>query len=172
MNVVRQFHLPRSLCCLSHLPSPNFLVASAHRNPVRHLMTEAKELHPFDKAEQQAALVEPHEATKDFIFQQTMFRVKDPKASLEFYSGVLGMRLLKRFDFPTMTFSLFFMGYATADELPADEDSNERTLWTFRQKATLELTHNWGTESDPKFQRVSQWKQRPKRIWSHWNHSP
>ena len=33
--------------------------------------------------------------TKDFIFQQTMLRVKDPKKSLRFYSEVLGMRLVQ-----------------------------------------------------------------------------
>ena len=37
-------------------------------------------------------LVKPDEATKDYIFQQTMLRVKDPKRSLKFYSEVLGMR--------------------------------------------------------------------------------
>ena len=33
-------------------------------------------------------------ATKDFFFQQTMLRIKDPKISLKFYSDVLGMRLV------------------------------------------------------------------------------
>ncbi|XP_042419028.1 lactoylglutathione lyase-like [Zingiber officinale] len=33
----------------------------------------------------------------------------------------------------------------------APSDPTERTVWTFGQKATLELTHNWGTESDPEF---------------------
>ncbi|KAF9596363.1 hypothetical protein IFM89_009711 [Coptis chinensis] len=28
---------------------------------------------------------------------------------------------------------------------------SERTVWTFAQKATIELTHNWGTETDPSF---------------------
>lgn len=41
-----------------------------------------------------AALSAPDPSTKDFIFQQTMLRVKDPKASLDFYSRVLGMRYL------------------------------------------------------------------------------
>lgn len=27
----------------------------------------------------------------------------------------------------------------------------ERTAWTFAQRGILELTHNWGTESDPDF---------------------
>jgi lactoylglutathione lyase len=89
------------------------------------------------------------EATNGFIFQQTMFRVKDPKVSLDFYSRILGMRLLKRFDFPEMKFSLYFMGYVNEADIPTDE--TERTKWLFQQPATLELTHNWGTESDENF---------------------
>ncbi|XP_068084649.1 lactoylglutathione lyase isoform X1 [Anabrus simplex] len=86
--------------------------------------------------------------TKDYIFQQTMLRIKDPKRSLEFYTNVLGMRLLQKLDFPEMKFSLFFMGYEKED-IP--KDLNEHTKWTFSRKATLELTHNWGTENDPDF---------------------
>lgn len=37
-------------------------------------------------------LSNPDESCKDFIMQQTMMRIRDPKASLEFYSKVLGMR--------------------------------------------------------------------------------
>jgi hypothetical protein len=40
------------------------------------------------------------EATKDYIFQQTMLRVKDPKVSLDFYSRVLGMRCAFFFALP------------------------------------------------------------------------
>ncbi|XP_065942827.1 lactoylglutathione lyase [Magallana gigas] len=76
-----------------------------------------------------------------------MLRVKDPKRSLEFYTKVMGMRLLKKFDFPAMSFSLYFMGYDKAENIPQDE--TERTRYVFQQKATLELTHNWGTENDP-----------------------
>ena len=39
-----------------------------------------------------AACHEPDESTKDFLMQQTMLRVKDPKVSLQFYTQVLGMR--------------------------------------------------------------------------------
>ncbi|MCD9646812.1 Lactoylglutathione lyase [Datura stramonium] len=91
----------------------------------------------------------PDEATKGYFLQQTMFRIKDPKVSLEFYSKVLGMSLLKRLDFPEMKFSLYFMGYEDTSSAPSDPA--ERTAWTFGQKATLELTHNWGTDSDANF---------------------
>ncbi|CAL0304061.1 unnamed protein product [Lupinus luteus] len=89
------------------------------------------------------------DATKGYIMQQTMFRIKDPKVSLHFYSRVLGMSLLKRLDFPEMKFSLYFLGYENTAEAPSDPV--DRTIWTFSQKATIELTHNWGTESDPEF---------------------
>ncbi|KAF5200783.1 Lactoylglutathione lyase [Thalictrum thalictroides] len=91
----------------------------------------------------------PDEATKGYFMQQTMFRIKDPKVSLEFYSAVLGMSLLKRLDFPENKFSLYFMGYEDLEAAPTSP--TERTVWTFAQKATIELTHNWGTESDPEF---------------------
>uniref|UniRef100_A0A0D2ZRH4 Glyoxalase/fosfomycin resistance/dioxygenase domain-containing protein n=1 Tax=Brassica oleracea var. oleracea TaxID=109376 RepID=A0A0D2ZRH4_BRAOL len=49
-----------------------------------------------------------------------MFRVKDPKASLDFYSRVLGMSLLKRLDFSEMKFSLYFLGYEDTSTAPTD----------------------------------------------------
>ncbi|XP_073024552.1 lactoylglutathione lyase-like [Primulina eburnea] len=89
------------------------------------------------------------EATKGYFLQQTMLRVKDPKVSLDFYSRIMGMSLLKRLDFPEMKFTLYFMGYEETSSAPSDPI--ERTAWTFGHKATLELTHNWGTETDPDF---------------------
>jgi len=88
-------------------------------------------------------------STKDFIMQQTMFRIRDPKRSLDFYTRVLGMTLLAKLDFPSMKFSLYFVGYEPLEAVPDDE--KERAIWMFKQKATVELTHNWGTESDPDF---------------------
>ena len=67
-----------------------------------------------------------------------MFRIRDPKPSLDFYTRVLGMRLLSKLDFPDMKFSLYFLGFEKAEDIP--EDVEERKKWTFRQKATLELT--------------------------------
>nr|CAD7449293.1 unnamed protein product [Timema bartmani] len=103
--------------------------------------------HGLSNAEANQFCVDPDPSTKDFIFQQTMYRIKDPRRSLEFYTQVLGMRLLQKLDFPDMKFSLYFMGFEAAADIPVDP--KDRTQWTFSRKATLELTHNWGTESDP-----------------------
>ena len=62
-----------------------------------------------------------------------MIRVGDLERSIEFYTGVLGMRLLRRADYPGGRFTNAFVGY----------DDESRT-------AVLELTHNWDTKSyDP-----------------------
>ncbi|CAI5994187.1 unnamed protein product [Closterium sp. NIES-64] len=103
-------------------------------------------------------------ATSKYIMQQTMYRIKDPKASLHFYSSVLGMRLLKRLDFPEAKFSLYFMGYEQPEEIPKTEE--ERVKWLFTRKATIELTHNWGTEADPDFKGYHNGNSDP-RGWGH-----
>ncbi|KAL3154237.1 Lactoylglutathione lyase [Trebouxia sp. C0010 RCD-2024] len=101
------------------------------------------------KAELEAVpgVSKPDPATQDYIFQQTMYRIKDPKRSLDFYTRIIGFRLIEKLDFPDSKFSLYFLGYHDASEIP--EDRKERVNWMFQQPATLELTHNWGTESDP-----------------------
>jgi len=90
------------------------------------------------------------EATRGFVFNHSMLRIKDPQVSLAFYTGVMGMRLLRKLDFPEMKFSLYFL-HRAADGESAPEDVGERTAWTFAQRGILELTHNWGTESDADF---------------------
>ena len=90
----------------------------------------------------------PETATRDFVFNQTMLRIKDPKKSVDFYQNVLGLTLIRDLHFPDMKFSLYFMGYPGRD-MP--EDEAERTRWMFAQPALLELTHNWGTEDDADF---------------------
>lgn len=70
--------------------------------------------------------------------QQTMYRIKDPKISLPFYSNILGMKLLTKLDFPAMKFSLYFMGYE--DSTPGELGTRSRTEWALGRKATIELT--------------------------------
>jgi len=86
--------------------------------------------------------------TAGYVMNQTMLRIRDPEVTVAFYRDVLGMRLLDRYDFEAMEFSLYFMGYSDAT-LP--ENAAERARWVFSQPALVELTHNWGTESDPDF---------------------
>lgn len=59
----------------------------------------------------------------------TMLRVGNLDRSIDFYTTVLGMRELRRKDYPDGKFTLAFVGYQ-------DEADG----------AVLELTHNWGTE--------------------------
>ena len=58
----------------------------------------------------------------------TMLRVGDLERSIAFYTDILGMRLLRRKDYPGGRFTLAFVGYG---------DESDHTV--------LELTHNWDT---------------------------
>ena len=58
----------------------------------------------------------------------TMLRVGDLQKSLNFYTDVLGMKLLRKSDYPDGKFTLAFVGYG---------DEKDHTV--------LELTHNWDT---------------------------
>ncbi|MDO4896982.1 MAG: lactoylglutathione lyase [Moraxella sp.] len=90
-------------------------------------------------------------ASEGFTFNHTMLRIKDPVKSLEFYTGVLGMTLLRHSQFPDAKFDLYFLAKLTADErdnLPATADL---TAYVSRQRGILELTHNYGTENDTDF---------------------
>lgn len=102
----------------------------------------------------------PSKDTDGFLMQQTMLRVKDPEKSLEFYTGVLGMTLLCKLDFPDMAFSLYFVGYCKPEDVP--EDPVERARWMFGLPGCIELTHNYGTENDPEFKRYHNGNEEPK----------
>lgn len=60
----------------------------------------------------------------------TMIRVGDLDRSIEFYTAVLGMQLLRKTDYPDGEFTLAFLGYGPESE-----------------QTVLELTHNWGTDT-------------------------
>lgn len=89
--------------------------------------------------------------TSGFTFNHTMLRVKDPIKSLSFYTGILGMSLLAIKKFPEMGFDLYFLAKLTDEErdnLPAGDDL---AIYAFRQRGILELTHNYGTETQQDF---------------------
>jgi lactoylglutathione lyase len=60
----------------------------------------------------------------------TMIRTGNLDRSIDFYTQVLGMQLLRRKDYPEGKFTLAFVGYG-------DE----------RENSVIELTYNWGVES-------------------------
>ena len=93
---------------------------------------------------------QPSAASDGFVLNHSMLRVKDPAVSLDFYTRIFGMRVLRKLDFAEMKFSLYFLHRAAEGEVPP-EDIGERTAWTFSQRGILELTHNWGTELDAGF---------------------
>jgi len=59
----------------------------------------------------------------------TMIRVGDLDRSIQFYTEILGMELLRRKEYPDGKFTLAFVGYG-------DETDN----------TVIELTHNWETD--------------------------
>jgi lactoylglutathione lyase len=60
----------------------------------------------------------------------TMIRVGDLDKSIDFYTKVLGMKLLRKVDYPGGRFTNAFVGYGLESDT-----------------AVLELTHNWDTQS-------------------------
>jgi lactoylglutathione lyase len=60
----------------------------------------------------------------------TMIRVGDLDRSIKFYTEVLGMKVIRRNDYPDGKFTLAFVGYGDESE-----------------GAVIELTHNWETKS-------------------------
>ena len=68
--------------------------------------------------------------TNNFRLLHTMIRVLDLEKSIDFYTRLLGMKLLRRKDFEQGRFTLAFVGYG-----------NETT------DCVLELTHNWDQEA-------------------------
>ncbi len=59
----------------------------------------------------------------------TMLRVGDLQRSIDFYTQVLGMKLLRQKDYPDGKFTLAFVGYGPESE-----------------QAVIELTYNWGVD--------------------------
>lgn len=89
--------------------------------------------------------------TEGFTYNHTMLRIKDPVKSLEFYTGVLGMTLLRHSQYPDAKFDLYFLAKLTADERENLPQTDDLTAYVSRQRGILELTHNYGSENDDGF---------------------
>lgn len=66
----------------------------------------------------------------NFRLLHTMIRVRDLEKSIDFYTRMMGMKLLRRREFEAGRFTLAFVGYG-------DEETH----------AVVELTHNWDQET-------------------------
>jgi lactoylglutathione lyase len=92
----------------------------------------------------------PTDATRGFVFNHTMIRVKDLGRSLEFYTRVLGFTPVYRHVYDEAKFTIVYLVLRDAGSpIPADDD--ERKRWVLGQPGVLELTHNHGTEADAGF---------------------
>jgi lactoylglutathione lyase len=69
------------------------------------------------------------DAKSGYRLLHSMIRVLDLEKSIDFYTRLFGMKLLRRKDYPTGKFTNVFVGYG-------HEDSH----------TVVELTHNWGRE--------------------------
>jgi lactoylglutathione lyase len=67
--------------------------------------------------------------SENFTYLHTMLRVRDLEASVKFYTGLLGMKELRRTEVPDGKYTLVFVGYG---------DEPDHTV--------LELTYNWGKD--------------------------
>lgn len=59
----------------------------------------------------------------------SMLRTRDLDRSIDFYTNVMGMKLLRRKDYPDGRFTLAFLGYGPESE-----------------QSAIELTYNWGVD--------------------------
>ena len=66
-----------------------------------------------------------------YRLDHTMIRVRDLDKSLDFYTRILGMHVLRNTDYPEGRFTNVFIGYGPEEQYPS-----------------LELTHNWDQNED------------------------
>ncbi len=72
-----------------------------------------------------------NEGNKGFKLDHTMIRVKDLDKSLDFYSRILGMQVLRNTEYPDGGFTNVFVGFGPEDEYPS-----------------IEITYNWDQADD------------------------
>ncbi len=99
------------------------IVAARRRRLGNHTLPMEE---PIMAMTETAEATKPMAGTESMRLLHTMLRVRDLDASLKFYTEQLGMKLLRKRDYPSGKFTLAFVGYG-------DEADN----------TVIELTHNW-----------------------------
>ena len=84
------------------------------------------------------------DATKDYVMQQTMIRVKDPAKSLAFYCDVLGFNLVMHREFPQWEFNVYFVAQVDPSVIPSDPEGQWKLCMNL--PGCIELTWNYGSE--------------------------
>ncbi|KAJ1718859.1 Lactoylglutathione lyase [Coemansia erecta] len=77
-----------------------------------------------------------------YRLNHTMYRIKDSKASLKFYTEVIGMQLLEEHHFAEAGFSVYFLGF---------NDPALKDIPRMARQGIIELMHTHGTEDKELF---------------------
>ncbi|KAI5920395.1 lactoylglutathione lyase [Camillea tinctor] len=92
-----------------------------------------------------------NEPTAGYRMNHLMLRIRDPKPSLDFYVGLMGMRTV--FTANTGPFTIYYLGYPQTEEHRADPESFSRDVRAHstltRTLGLLELCHYHGSELQP-----------------------
>ncbi|WWD19603.1 lactoylglutathione lyase [Kwoniella shandongensis] len=99
-----------------------------------------------------------------YKFNHTMFRIKDPKVSIEFYEKVLGMEKFK--ESAGSDFTNFFLAFPSGFG-GSNLSDDEKAAKMFNREGILELCHNHGTESDSNFKGYASGNEEPGRGFGH-----
>ncbi|KAF5601355.1 lactoylglutathione lyase [Fusarium pseudoanthophilum] len=86
--------------------------------------------------------------TRTYKLNHAMIRVKDPRSTIQFYE-LLGLSVVQKLSFPENKFDLYFLGVDSPD-------SPSHGKFTFDRQGLIELTHNYGTESDDNYRSTYQ----------------
>jgi len=97
---------------------------------------------------------------ESYRLNHTMIRIKDPKVSLPFYQDIMGMTLLRTSEHANAKFTLYFLGYTHDKKASATEHEAKQLCSEY--EGLLELTWNWGTETDTTFKGYHNGNSEPK----------
>ena len=81
---------------------------------------------------------------KTYKLNHSMIRIKDPKITIPFYESNFGMKVIDSIEMKEAKFTLYFLAFDGSEAPNGGRARSDR-------EGLLELTHNYGTEADPKY---------------------